>query len=75
MKAIVKVIYDSGKGKLRVQPVGMSGFVRFPNHLRIEGAMYEVENLKPGRAGSWIASGAIKPVSVAQSSISYRKAA
>lgn len=55
--AIVKIVVDPQKGKLRAQaPDG--GWVRFPNDLRIQGAMYEC-NLIEGKSGSWIAQ---KPI-------------
>jgi len=59
MKAnIVRIVHDPVKGKARAQYQG--AWVRFPNHLRIIGTVYHVETLKPGRGGSWIASGTIK---------------
>ncbi len=62
MKKLVKIIYDEKKKKLRATPVDKEGWVRFPNKLRIEGAVYEVENLMEGKSGSWIATGEIKEV-------------
>jgi len=46
-------------GKPRVKPVNMDGFVRFPRALRTIGKRYIVELLKPGKSGSWIATGSI----------------
>jgi hypothetical protein len=60
--ALIKIVYDSGKKKLRAQaPDG--GFIRFPNDLRNEGCHFLVD-LIPGKNGSWIVSGPIRPVAV-----------
>jgi len=75
MLALVEIVYDPNKGKYRARPVGKQGWVRFPNHLRVAGALYQVENLKEGKSGSWIASGRISPVMVSQCGVSYRRAA
>jgi hypothetical protein len=63
MYGIVQVIKD-GK-KLRVKPIGKSGFVRFPKSLRFEeGDLFEVTELKKskGKTGGkfWIAAGDIR---------------
>jgi hypothetical protein len=57
-KALVKIVRDAAKGQLRAQCEGK--WVRFPKHLRIEGSVYEVQTLKAGKGGSWIACGQIK---------------
>jgi hypothetical protein len=59
---IVAIVFDSNKGKLRAMNQKEGGWVRFPNDLRVEGAVYEVEELKEGKSGSWIAIGTIKRV-------------
>lgn len=56
--AVVEIVRDPVKGKLRASHEG--GWVRFPNHLRISGAIYRVEVLKQGASGSWIACGRIE---------------
>jgi len=61
MKALVKIVMDQNENRLRVIPINGSGWVRFPRHLRIEGATYECE-LKASKSGSWIAVGDIKKV-------------
>lgn len=55
--AVVEIVWDSNKGKLRARLVNGQGWTRFPNDLRIEGAMYVVAEMRPGAAGSWIACG------------------
>jgi len=70
--ALVRIVFDPGKNKLRAKPVDCDGFIRFPNHLRIEDALYMVD-LKPGKAGSWVATGPIKPVRANQQPVSYRR--
>lgn len=62
MTAIVKIVWDSEAKKLRATPIGLTGWVRFPRALRIQGATYQVETLLPGKSGSWIASGKIERV-------------
>jgi hypothetical protein len=73
MRKLVEIVYDSEKGKYRAKPVGQSGWVRFPNHLRVPGAVYEVEELKEGKNGSWIASGEISLIK--KEKVSYKKSA
>jgi len=60
--ARVEIIFDGNKNKLRATPTNLGGWVRFPRHLRVEGAVYSVELLKPGKSGSWIATGNITPI-------------
>jgi len=61
MSGIVEIIYDWKRKKLRaVAEAG--GYVRFPNKLRIEGKRYYAEDLREGKAGSWIACGKIVEV-------------
>ena len=55
----VKIVFDETKKKLRAKPLRGQGWVRFPNDLRIEGAVYEVEELREGKSGSWVACGEI----------------
>lgn len=58
---LVEIVWDHSKKKLRATPAnGLGGWVRFPRKLRIEGAVYRVETLKEGAAGSWIACGKIE---------------
>ena len=59
MKDKVEIVYDPAKKKYRAKPVGHDGWVRFPNEYREPNAVYEVEELKEGKAGSWIATGKI----------------
>jgi hypothetical protein len=72
--ALVRIVFDPGKNKLRAKPVDCDGFIRFPNHLRIKDAIYMVD-LKPGKAGSWVATGPIKSIVAGAQAVSYRKAA
>ena len=58
--AEIEIVYDSKTRKLRATPVNLDGWVRFPRNLRIEGARYNVEALKEGKSGSWIATGKIE---------------
>ena len=58
--ARVAIVYDGNK--LRATPVEQGGWIRFPRHLRVEGAIYNVELLKEGAGGSWIATGEISPI-------------
>ena len=51
----VEIVYDRKKRKLRARHG--DAWVRFPVKLRIEGARYVVDELRPARAGSWIACG------------------
>jgi hypothetical protein len=60
--AKVECFFDPSKNKLRVAPINGEGFVRFPNKLREDGAIYKVEILEPGKGGSWIAKGSISRV-------------
>ena len=60
MKGIVEIVFDSGKRKYRAKDLRSGGWVRFPNHLRVPGACYEVESLLPAKAGSLIAKGEIR---------------
>jgi len=60
--AMIKIVFDGNKGKARATAVNLGGWVRFPNKLRQVGKLYEVERLKPGKSGSWIACGEIREV-------------
>jgi len=57
MSNLVKIVYDSKKKKLRARKHPMTGhspeWVTFPNHLREDGAVYEVGDLTPGKGSSW----------------------
>lgn len=61
--ALLEVIADPKEKRLRVRPLDFSGWVKFPKHLRIVGARYIVELLKPRGGGSWTATGSIRKVS------------
>jgi len=61
---LVEIVFDNTKKKYRAKPVNKDGWIKFPNHLRVPGAVYSVENLTEGKAGSWVASGEIKLVKV-----------
>lgn len=61
--AMIEIVWDWGKRKLRAKPVGHEGWIRFPKHLRVAGAEYMVDELREGKAGSWIAVGEIREVS------------
>lgn len=59
--AIVEVVVV-GK-RTRVRPVGDTRFVQFPRSLRLAGARYQVEVLRPNAGGkSWRASGELRRV-------------
>ena len=58
----VEIVFDESKGKARARPINLDGWVRFPNNLRVVGAVYLVEELVEGKAGSWIAKGQIRKV-------------
>jgi hypothetical protein len=64
MTYVVEVVLD-GK-KLRVKPIGKSGFVRFPKDLRMEeGDLFEVTDLRKASGNYkrfWIACGDIRPL-------------
>ena len=55
----------------RARPYGKKGWVRFPNDLRVRGAVYSVETLTEGKAGSWIATGNIKLLEIKPNTIQY----
>jgi hypothetical protein len=57
--ALIEITYDAEKGKLRAQAPDGS-WIRFPNDLRSRGAIY-LADLKPGKSGSWIVTGPIRP--------------
>jgi hypothetical protein len=59
---MVEIVFDSSKKKLRARPVNGEGWVRFPRGLRVEGTRYMVDELRRGKAGSWIACGTISEV-------------
>lgn len=61
-KALVEVVIDEKEHRPRVQPVGLTGWVKFPTRLRNPGAIYEVELLKPRPGGAWTATGRIRRV-------------
>jgi len=61
MAGVVKIVYDYKKDKLRAQ-AEQGGYVRFPRKLRVDGAVYLVEYLREGKAGSWIACGKIERI-------------
>lgn len=56
---MIEIIYDNAKRKLRARVVNSNLWVRFPNELRTEGAVYRVEELVPNRS-SYIAKGTIQ---------------
>lgn len=62
MEGYITIVYDPKKSKLRAK-AEQGGYVRFPNGIRHEGARYWVEELREGRAGSWIACGKIVQIS------------
>ena len=55
---LVEIVYDYSKGKLRARLANSSTWVRFPNNLRIAGAIYRVEQLAYSR-NCYIAKGDI----------------
>jgi hypothetical protein len=75
MKNLVEIVWDNSKKKYRAKLVGKDGWVRFPNNLRIPGAVYHVEKLTEVKAGSWIATGNIKLIKVVPQAITYIEAA
>ncbi len=58
--AIVEVVLDERERRVRVRPLDLEGWVRFPNHLREPGAVFRVETLVPLRGGAWAARGKIR---------------
>lgn len=62
--AKVKVVMDRKTNRLRVKAYRRKGWVRFPKHLRREGAIFDVQELRrtKGRADGtfWIACGEIR---------------
>jgi hypothetical protein len=58
----VRIVYDPKTKKIRAR-CEHGGWVRFPMRMRQHGTVYEVENLVPAGAGSWIAKGQIVKVS------------
>jgi len=60
--SLVQIVFDPDKKKYRATPVDGYGWIRFPKHLRVEGAVYEVDELREGKSGSWIACGEIRQV-------------
>ena len=65
--ALVEVVWDAGEERLRVRPLDREGWVKFPRHLRLEGARYRVECLHPRRGGAWTATGRIRRVRMRRS--------
>jgi len=64
MEGHVVIEYDYSKHKMRAVNESEGGYVRFPNKLRTAaGVRYWVEDLAPGKSGSWIARGRIIRVS------------
>lgn len=58
---LVEIVYDYSKGKLRARVANSSVWVRFPNDLRVKGAIYRVEELAYNR-NCYIAKGSISRV-------------
>jgi len=60
---VVRIVKEEKTGKLRVKAHGKKGWVRFPRHLRVEGAVYEVDEIRPCKGNQdgafWIACGEI----------------
>lgn len=59
MRVHIEIVFDPGKHKLRARAENV--WVRFPNRLRVRGAIYEAE-VRRAKADSFITIGAIKPV-------------
>ena len=59
LRVQIEIVYDPGKHKLRARAQNV--WVRFPNRLRVKGAVYEAE-VKRGKADSFITVGRIMPV-------------
>ena len=60
--AKIEIVWDGEKGKLRALAINVGGWVRFPKALRVEGAIYNVTDLRVGKSGSWMACGSITRV-------------
>lgn len=60
--AVVEVVLDDRGTRARVRPMEFTGWVRFPKRLRVPGAVYQVELLKPLPGGAWAATGKITKV-------------
>jgi hypothetical protein len=57
----VSIVYDPKSKRIRAR-CEQGGWVRFPKNLRQHGTTYEVENLIPASAGSWIVKGSIRKI-------------
>lgn len=61
---LIEIVYDSGKKKLRARSIQDGRWVRFPNNLRKEKAVYLASKMTQGRGESWIAGGEIKAFAI-----------
>lgn len=59
MRVEIEIVYDYGKSKLRAKAQNV--WVRFPNHLRVKGAVYSAE-VRRGKADSFMTIGDISAV-------------
>lgn len=59
MTNLVRIVYDPKSKRIRARSEN-GGWVRFPKKLRQHGTVYDVQNLIPSLAGSWIATGEIR---------------
>lgn len=62
LHALVEVVEDPKEHRVRVRPVALPGWVKFPKALRELGARYEVDELRPLRGGAWGTAGKIRRV-------------
>ena len=60
--ALIKIVFDTNKKKYRATPINGGGWIRFPRKLRVPNAVYQVEELREGKAGSWMACGKIEAI-------------
>lgn len=58
--AVVEVVFDEREERWRVRALCRAGWVKFPRHLRVPGARYRVELLRPRAGGAWTAVGRIR---------------
>ena len=74
MRVQIEIVFDRGKRKLRALALTSDRpWVRFPNKLRVLGAVYECE-VRRGKADSFITVGKIMPVNDIARSIVIRTA-
>lgn len=58
---LIEIVYDPSKKKMRARSIQDGRWVRFPNNLRKENAVYLATKMTQGRGDSWIAGGEISP--------------